>query len=70
MLLPVKSYTSKMSIQTQLVGDHTPFTEEFQAYVEELRQHFHVPSISIGVINGDKCYLQVNPAYKPTLRVA
>lgn len=36
-----------------------PFTKNFISYAEDLRSHYHVPSISIGVVDGDKSFFHV-----------
>lgn len=37
-----------------------PFSKEFDAYVEHLRDIFHVPSMQIGIVSGDETFLKVN----------
>ena len=46
---------SKMERQTQ----SEPFTDEFKAYLNHVTDHFHTPSISIGVIDGEKRFTHV-----------
>ncbi|KAK2592732.1 hypothetical protein QQS21_009575 [Conoideocrella luteorostrata] len=40
-------------------GDgQTPFTGDFETFVDHVLQHFHVPSVSIGIVDGDKTHLK------------
>jgi CubicO group peptidase (beta-lactamase class C family) len=38
----------------------TPFDETFDAFVEKLLQEWHVPGMSVAVIDGDQTFAKVS----------
>ena len=36
-----------------------PFAPELTAFIEDILRHFHAPSASIGIVQGDKTYIKV-----------
>lgn len=39
--------------------ENGPFTEELNKFIEGVQCHFHLPSVSIGIVDGDQTYLKV-----------
>ncbi|KAH8890346.1 beta-lactamase/transpeptidase-like protein [Thozetella sp. PMI_491] len=37
----------------------TPFTDDFKAHLDYLAEHFHVPSMSIGIVDGNEQFIHV-----------
>lgn len=36
-----------------------PFTEDLKSHIDHLLEHYHVPSVGIGIVNGDQIYTHV-----------
>ena len=49
----------RINVPRSAASDDGPFTEELSKFIEEVRSHFHLPSISIGIVEGDQTYLKV-----------
>lgn len=52
---PLQSESSAIPAST----DSTPFTDDFKEYLDGLLDHYHVPSVSISVIDGDETHIKV-----------
>lgn len=40
-----------------------PFTEDLKSHIKHLLEHYHVPSVSIGIVNGDHIFTHVRNRY-------
>ena len=59
-LLVFVSITRAKILQKPMISDvSTPFSSKFDALVERTLRHFHVPGLSIAVIDGNETYAKV-----------
>lgn len=42
-----------------------PFTDDLKSFIDHVMRHYHVPSLSIGIVDGDETFINVSVTSVP-----